>query len=333
MPTPVNLPVDPPHDLADAVGKPTSIEGRDLVLRVEGAEVHVPYLSGELIPVKGGQVVDLQSPRSFEVQIHALEVRIPDQTLRHAMGEGPQGVPYRDIVVRTDGDSVLLDGHAGFMNLPFSFKANPMVTEGGALGLQLEKVRLLGIGVKGFIGAFQDPIEDAVNKQHHLIEVDKDWLVVNPFPFAGPPEIHAAFTSVVVRDHDIVARLGELSPRQESKEPGGLLLKGGVFRNQTSVYFDATLHLVAQDGGALVIDPGTLADQVSGGVVKTSKNGDITVYVLAPGQKPVAAIIPPAGGPEEPKTAPEPAKPGEAPATPPPGTNSAATQAPATQAP
>lgn len=315
-PTPVQLPIDAPKGLAEAVGRPVSIEGRDVVLRVEGAEINIPYLSGELIPARGGQVVDLQSPRSFEVQINALEVRIHDQTLQHAIGDGPPGrAPYRDVVVRTEGDSVLLKGHTGFLNLPFSFKANPAVTRRGGLGLELEKVRLLGIGVKGFLGAFEDPIEGAVNKHHHFIEVDEDWLVINPFPFTGPPEVHAAFTSVVVRDHDIVARLGELTPREESKEPSGFILKGGVFRSQKTVYFDVTLRLVAQDGGALVIDPNTLTEQISGGVIKTDKEGDVTVYVVAPDQKPVKAIVRPTGGPEENKTPAEPAKAGEAPAS------------------
>lgn len=228
------------------------------------------------------------------------------------MGKGSRAkAPFRDLVVHTEGDSVLLDGHTGFLSLPFSFKANPAVTRRGALGLELEKVSLLGIGLRGFLGAFQDPIEGSVNKRHHLIEVDEDWLVINPFPFAGPPEIHAAFTSVVVRDHDIVARLGELTPRAERTEPGGLTLQGGVFRSQKTVYFDATLQLVAQDGGALVIDPDRLPDQISGGVVKAGKDGNMVVYVLAPGQAPVKAVVEPAGGVAEPKTGPEAAKAGE----------------------
>jgi len=65
-PTAVELPLDAPGGLAEAVGKPVSIEGRDLVLHVEGAEVHVPDLSGHIVPVAGGQVVDLQAPLSFD---------------------------------------------------------------------------------------------------------------------------------------------------------------------------------------------------------------------------------------------------------------------------
>lgn len=314
-PTPVELPIDAPGGLAEAVGRPVSIEGRDLVLRVEGAEVHVPYLSGHLIPVAGGQVVDLQAPRSFDVVIDALEVRIPDQSLQGAMSSGRAGkAPFRDMVVHTEGASVLLDGHTGPLNLPFSFRAVPMVTRGGGLALELEKVRLLGVGVRGFLGALQGPIEGAINTRHHFIEVDEDWLVLNPFPFGGPPEITAAFSSVVVRDRDIVARLGELTPREESREPSGLVLAGGALRIQKSVFFDVNLHLVAEDGGALVIEPDTFADQIVGGVARLGKDGDLTVFVRAPGQRPVPAIVPPAGGPEEPKTAPEAARAGELPA-------------------
>lgn len=303
--TPAILPVGPPRGLLEAVGDPVSIEARDLVLRLVGAEVHVPYLSGNLVPAGGGQIVDLESPRSFDVTVEALEVRIPCQTIQQAIAGGPDG-PFRDLVVRTEGNSVLLDGHAGVLNLPFSFRATPMVTRSGGLGLKLEKVRVLGIGVKGFLGTFQGAIEKAANKKGHLLDIDEDWLVVNPFPFAGPPEIHAKFTSVEVRDQDIVARLGELTPREERKEPGGVLLKGGVMRNKKSMFFGVSLQLVAQDGGALVIDPETLDDQLERGLIKNTREGDIVVYVLAPGQTAINPIVRPATGPEETKTPPEP---------------------------
>ncbi len=314
-PTPVQLPLDAPEGLARAVGRNVGVQGRDLVLRVDGVELHVPYLSGQLVPVAGGQVVDLQAPRSFDVVIDALEVRIPDQSLKGAMSGRPGGKrPFRDLVVHTEGDSVLLDGHTTALNLPFSFRADPTITPAGRLALEFEKVKLLGIGVRGFLGAFQRPIEGAVNKGGHLVEVDQDRLVIDPFPFAGPPEIVATFTSVVVRDHDIVARLGELTPREETREPSGLVLSGGVLRSKKSVYFDVTLHLLADDGGALVVDPDTFGAQIAGGVARVDEDGDITMFVRAPGQAAVPTMVRPEGGPEEPRTAPEAAKAGEAPA-------------------
>lgn len=302
-PTPALLPIDAPSDLAAAVGKPVSLEARDLVLRLDGAEIHVPYLSGELVAVEGGQVVDLDAPRSFEVTIRAIELRIPDQTLGSALGAraGKKG-PFKDLAVRTEGDSMFLDGHLSTLGLPFSFHATPKVVRGGALALELEKVRVLGIGVKGFLRAFEKPIEKAANKRGHLVEVDEDWLVIDPFPFAGPPAIHAAFTSVDVRAHDIVARLGEIPPSEERKEPAGVVLSGGVFRNKKTLFFNATLRLLAQDGGALVIDPDTFGEQILGGTVKTTENGDPVVYVLAPGEKPIQPVETPPSGPEEPKT-------------------------------
>lgn len=297
--TAATLPINAPAGLSEAVGQPVGLEARDLVLRMDGAEVRVPYLSGHLTPNPGGDIVDLAAPTSFEVTIDALEVRIPEQSLQHALGNKPPGKSvFRDLVVRTEGASIVLTGHTGPLGLPFTFRAEPRVTPRGSLGLQLEKVRVLGIGVKNFLGALQGPIEKAANKQGHLLEVDEDWLIINPFPFAGPPEIHAAFTSVEVRDHDIVARLGELTRRAETKEPGGLVLEGGAWRSQKSVHFGATVRLMAQDGGALVIDPATLGDQIAGGVVKQTKDGDITVLVLAPGEAPLQPVVTPPSGPE-----------------------------------
>ena len=304
--TPVVLPLDAPDGLGRAVGQPVRIEARDLVLRVEGAEVRVPYLAGSLAPVNGGGLVDLESPRSFEVTIDALEVRIPEQTLRHALVDGPAGAaPFRDLVVRTEGESLQIEGHTGPLNLPFSFRADPAVTPRGALGLRLEKVRLLGIGVKGFLGALHAPIEKAANKRGRLVQFDEDWLVIDPFPTVGPPEIHARFTAVEVRDHEIVARLGALTPRQEGDLASGVVLEGGVLRTGQTVLFDTTLHLVALDGGALVIDPSTFADQLAGGFTQTVRPGRIIAYVLAPGQPSVDPTETPRSGPAEPHTPPE----------------------------
>jgi len=49
-----------------------------------------------------------------------------------------------------------------------------------------------------------DQIENAANKrQPQLLDVEKDVLILNPFPFGGPPEIHAAFSSVEVHEQSI----------------------------------------------------------------------------------------------------------------------------------
>ena len=300
---PARLPLDAPGGLADAVGQPVALEVRDLVVHVEGGEIRVPYLSGQLTPAKGGQLVDLEVPSSFEVTVDALEVVISEQTLQSALA-AEEGSPLRDVVVRTEGDSVLIEGKAGKLGVPFSFRAAPGVTPRGALGLDLEKVSVLGIGVRGFLDAFEGRIEKAARKQGAMVDVDGNWLVIDPFPFMGPPAIHATFTSVVVHEGGIVARLGELSKREEARKGGGVELNGGALRSAKMILLGASLRLVAQDGGALVIDPATMVDQLADGVVKTLKNGDVVVYLVAPGDAPADAVETPAAGPEAERKAP-----------------------------
>ena len=58
---------------------------------------------------------------------------------------------------------------------------------------------------------------------------------------------------------------------------------GGVLRSGKAVLFDATVHVLARDGGPLVVDPATMAAQLAGGVVQLTPEGDATVYLLAPG--------------------------------------------------
>ena len=87
------------------------------------------------------------------------------------------------------------------------------------------------------------------------------------------------------------------------------MLQGGALRTGKMVVFDATLSLVAQDGGALVIDPARMDDQIADGIARNSKDGDVTVYVVAPGDAPVNPMAAPPEGPEEPRTPPE--KPGQ----------------------
>jgi hypothetical protein len=265
-PEPVDLPLDAPGGLVEAIGRPVALEGRDLVIASAGGEIRVSYLSGTLTPVGG--VVDLEAPESFTVDVDALEVRIPEQTLEGALAVDGKKAPVRDVKVRTEGEILQITGKTRPLGLPFTFRADPRVTERGSLALELERVRVLGLGVRGFLGAFRGRIEDAANKQGHLIDVDDDRLTINPFAFLGPPAI--------------VARLGELTPREDASEGPGLTLTGGALRTGSMVLFGTTLRLVAEDGGPLVLDPAQFDAQLEGGVVKLSRDRT-TVYVAAPG--------------------------------------------------
>jgi hypothetical protein len=210
-------------------------------------------------------------------------VRIPEQTLGAAFGQGKDGKdpPFKELTVMTEGDSLVLEGNARTLGLPFTFRAEPVVTEEGTLALQLEQVHVMGIGVKGFVGAFSNTIEDAANqRQRRLLTVQKDQLVLDPFPFVGPPEVHTAFRSVEVREHSIVARLGEPPDEADALPEPGLVLTGGVIRSDKTVLFDAVLALVPRDGGKLVLDPARLDDQIRGGFTKLA--GDRIVLHLAP---------------------------------------------------
>lgn len=281
---PPSCEVAPPGDsgLASALGQPVHFEGRGLVLEVDGAEVHVPYVSGALVPVAGGGVVDPGAPDSFSVHLFALEVVVAEQTIQGAM-TGGEGWPFREVMVRTEGDSLTLRGAGrGAFGLPFHFRAVPRVTSEGDLLLDLEKVDVLGIGVKTFLGTFQGAIEASANRRGHLLEIDEDHLLFNPFPFAGPPEVEATFTSFEVRDHDLVARLGELPTVAAESGAPGLLLSGGALRSGDAILYGATLRLVARDGGDLVLDIARFDAQVEGGSIKLAHDGSMTLSLAPP---------------------------------------------------
>lgn len=287
-----HLPLEAPKGLAGALGQPVHLEGRDLVIEVDGAVVKIPYLSGELVPAGDGDFVDVESLTSFDVRIDALEVVIAEQTIQEAMSAGPKP-SFSLLTVRTEGDSLALQGSMNdLLGMPFNFRAEPHVSPTGALVLDLEKVKVLGVGVKGFIGAFQGAIEAQANKKGHLIEVDKEQLVIDPFPFAGPPVIRAEFTSFEVRDHEIIARLGDPTACEDQSGAVGLVLSGGVLRSGHMIVLDTTLRLVAADGGDLVLDPSVMASQIERGFMKQAHDGSVTIYLAAPNARPE---VPPSG--------------------------------------
>jgi hypothetical protein len=270
-PVPADVPIETPAELKGH-GQTVVARARDLVLLADGVEVHVPYLEARMVPV--GEMVDLEDPNSFTIEVEAIEVRFPEQTLGAAFvrgmdkGEG-EPPPFKDVTVTTEGETLVLKGHARALGLPFTFRVNPIVTEEGTLALVLEQVHVLGIGVKGFVGAFEHEIENAANKeQGRLLDVEKDLLTLDPFPFAGPPEVHAAFRTVELRERSIVARLGDAPDAKDALPGPGLVLKGGVIRNDRTVLFDVTLALLPRDGGPLVIDPDRMNEQISTGFSK-----------------------------------------------------------------
>jgi len=267
-PEPAEVPVETPPELVGH-GRPVLARARDLVLLADGAELHVPYLAARMVPA--GEMVDLEDPSTFTIDVETIEVRIPEQTLGAAFGRGMSGKepPFKDLTVTTEGDTFVLKGHARTLGLPFMFRIDPTVTDAGTLALGLEQVHVLGIGVKGFLAAFEEAIEDAANKsQRHLLNVEKDVLILDPFPFAGPPEVHASFRSVEVWEGSIVARLGETPDEADVLPEPELVLTGGVLRSDSTLLFDEVVALLPRDGGPLVIDPDRLNDQIRAGFAK-----------------------------------------------------------------
>ena len=275
-------PADPPAELSSFVGQPVALRIRDLRLDLDGAEVLVQSLVGRLEP--RGEMVDLEDPTTFTVEIEALELRIPEQSIAGAL-KGPDGAstPVKDVSVRTEGDAFVVEGSVRPLALPFVFRADPVVTDDGKLALDLEKVKLLGIGLRGFLSTFERPVENTVNRgpRRGLLNVEEDRLIVDPFPYAGPPEVHARFTSFEVDETGLVARLGE-SPDAEGW-PHGLTLAGGALRTGNTVLFGSTVSLVAlDDEERLTLDPARLDDQISNGFSKL-KGETVTLYLAPPG--------------------------------------------------
>lgn len=271
------------QDLSASVGKPVDVDARDLVLTSGGVVVEVPYLHARLVP--NGDYVDLGRPRSFSVEVQALEIRIPEQTLNSAFtGGSADASPFRSARLETQGDSLVVDGTTKALHLPFTLRAEPRITKGGDLALDLEQVRILGVGVRGFLKAFQRPIEKAVNKKQHMLNVDEDHLVIDPFPFLGPPKIKARFTSVELKGDALVARLGE--GRKSSDQVAGIRLSGGVFRSDGTLFFDTTLSLVPQEGATFRIDVDRFEEQQAAGFAKISPGRVVTLFVPAPGELP-----------------------------------------------
>lgn len=272
-------------DLTAAVGAPVHLDARDLRIETGGAQIDVPYLQARLIP--NGDYVDLDRPRTFSVTVDALEVRIPEQTISAALvdrrGEKP---PFASLQLRTESSGLVIEGTTRMLHLPFTLRATPRVTAKGDLSFALEQVRLLGVGVKGFLGALDRPIEDAVNVHQRLINVEQDSLVVDPFPFLGPPRIRARFTSVAVEKRAVVARLGE--PPEATDEPGGIRISGGVFRSEGTLFFDSSLTLVPLQGERLRINPDRFADQQAAGFAKLGEGRAVTLFVVSPDELPPA---------------------------------------------
>lgn len=266
------LPVLVDHELGEHVGKIVDVRAADLQIMVKGSLIEVTWLVARLDPV--GDYVDLDSPASFEVYIDAARIEIGNDSLAAAFRT--MDGPIRKMKVDREGQSFVIDGSVTKIGVPFVVKADPRASTDGELVLDMEKVQVLGIGVQRLVKVF----EDAIGDDPSLLVVRDGELFVDPFPFRGPPLVHAQFERVDVVGDRIIAEIGEKP--SDMPEMQGVTLTGGVLRTGVSMLYNPTLMLRATDGGPLVVDPERFNAQLQAGFTKQGDGGRLTLHMVAP---------------------------------------------------
>lgn len=260
--------------LADVAGEPVYVTAAGLRLQEGAVVLDVPYARLRLVP--HGTYVDLDDVATYDVVIEAMRFRLDAQALATAL---PSKAPVDELTLSTDGEAFVVEGSASFLDLPMTLRAVPRATEAGRLELEMDKAKILGIGIVPVLDLLEGPLSEGPG----LFVVEGEHLYLDPFARPGPPDVEGRFTHAAIVGDALVATLddGEGEGVPEDVEGSWLVVEGGVLKSGGALLFGSRIRLVPEDAEYLTLSRGFEA-QIRRGYAK-QREGGLDLHVPPPG--------------------------------------------------
>ena len=268
------------------------IEMRNVSLHVaDGVVLAITSLNGEFISRSASEPPIFDDPRSYTMRLKSGDLAIDAASLtamlRDTLSRHPS--PLHDVTITFEEGRLRAKGtlHKG-VSVPFSMTASVAVTPDGRLRLHAEKVKAVGVSVKGLLDLLGLDVEDLMKMPPESgISADKDDLLLDTAAMLPPPRMEGKLTSAAVEGARL--RLRMTGAAQPPARPATLPLPsarnylyfyGGSIRFGKLTMSDADMQLIDADPSTpFDFFPARYEAQLVAGYSRNTKRKGLQVFM------------------------------------------------------
>jgi hypothetical protein len=260
---------------------------RNVVFRfTDNVAVHVKSMNGALLPTGGNEFPILDDKNSFILRLDTGEITVTPQALGNILNSyvfARPGAGLTGISVSVDKNHLKLKGRLREKGeIPFETQGSLSVTPEGKVRLHTEKVKALGVPVKGLMDAFGVGIGDLIKSgKVPGVEAQENDLILDLSTVLPPPRIQGRVVSIRIEGDYIVLVFGDSGNRAvKLQNRNYMAFKGNRLRfgKLTMDVADITLlDMDPQDPMIFFLDHDR--DQLAAGYTKISPNFALRVYI------------------------------------------------------
>jgi hypothetical protein len=232
---------------------------RNVALHIaDGAVLAVAFLNGEFISRSSTEPPIFDDPGSYTLRMKSGDLAIDAASLtallKNSLSKYPS--PLHDVTVTFEEGLLRAKGtlHKG-VSVPFSMTASVAATPDGRLRLHAEKVKAVGVPVKGLLDLVGVDVEDLMKMPPESgIRADKDDLLLDTAALMPPPRMEGKLTSAAVTGGRLRLRMAGAAapPPRPATLPlpsarNYLYFFGGSIRFGKLTMADADMQLIDAD--------------------------------------------------------------------------------------
>src|SRR5580704_10483996 len=178
------------------------------------AAARIETLSGELLPTGKNQMLLMDDKTSFSVHVTNGKIFITTDALAEIMNSyvfAKSDSPLKDLSISIDKGLLIIKGKLHSKgDIPFQTAGSVSVSSDGRIRMHTEKVKAMGIRVKGVMGMFGIDLASVVNTSKiDGIDTDKNDLLMDLATLLPPPHIQGKLTGVKIVNNSIVVTFGD----------------------------------------------------------------------------------------------------------------------------
>jgi hypothetical protein len=253
----------------------------------EGVAVHIKSVKGALLPTSGNEFPDFDDKNSFVLRIDAGEIAITPKDLGNVLNSyvfARPGSGLAGISVSTDKNHLKLRGRLRDKgNIPFETLGTLSLTPEGKVRLHTDRVKTLGVPVKGLMDTFGIGIAGLIKTgKVPGVEAQENDFILDLSTVLPPPHIQGKMVFIKIEGDDIVVLFGDSGNKNLPKlqNRNYMAFKGNRLRFGKLTMDDADITLLDMDPqDPMVFDLDHYIDQLAAGYTKISANFALRVYL------------------------------------------------------